>query len=331
MEPLAFKFKIVVEGEAQGLLASKGSVDAESVRAGEIVVPYDRILDVTVRDKRVVIVFEADEDLGTDNATIVVLQIYKIAPTTLKRHIDRARSGIQAEAHRSKLQEEGKGGLFRVVNCPVCDAFVDLSELDGTRYVNCHCCDTVFTDQGNVVTSGEEYNLCDECGFFGRTRGYTAFYFYFLLVVWGYSHNRRFLCDHCARGLGGKLLVLNLLFLLGVPNALRVLLRAYTGGDPALPGLAAAIALGKKGDYRRVGERLEEMYANYPDHPGLLYDQALSHFNGDDPEGGFDGLKRALDACANYAPALRMFAGLQAAVEQEEGGSDDAPSQDAQA
>ena len=138
----------------------------------------------------------------------------------LERHVDRYSSKIEAERYKEALIKEGRGSEYRVVECPCCSATVNLSEYPKTSFVYCRFCETVFGEGLQRLKGVEQYRECDECGFHDRVQSYGEFYFYFLLVVYGFSHKRRHMCDACAAALANKLLAINAIFVLGVPNAI---------------------------------------------------------------------------------------------------------------
>ncbi len=216
-----------------------------------------------------------------------------------------------AQKHHEQLQREGKGQEFRCVICPQCEATVDLSLLNKTPYVYCRFCETIFQEQGSLKTEGSSYKLCDECGWFDRVQGYTEFYFYFLLVVYGFYWKRRYLCDTCVNRVFWKMLLLNLIFILGIFPALWMKIRSLIGRHQDLEDLAKANSLDKQGKYSQSDAIYAELCRRYSNHPGLLLNQSFSHLHGQDVQGAWNLLQEALHSCSNYAPVVRVINRLQ--------------------
>jgi tetratricopeptide (TPR) repeat protein len=150
---------------------------------------------------------------------------------------------------------------------------------------------------------------------YDRVRGYTVFYFYFLLVVYGYSLKRRFVCDTCAADLAKKALLLNFIFLLGIPSSIYMWIKSAAGRDPYFQDLAKANKLARKGKYQQADEIYDRLFSLYPEHPGLLMNKGLGHLHGGDGSGAAGFLTRSLKACGNYLPTRQIIQRLQQAAQ----------------
>jgi tetratricopeptide (TPR) repeat protein len=146
---------------------------------------------------------------------------------------------------------------------------------------------------------------------FDRVRGYTEFYFYFLLVAYGFSMKRRFVCDNCADSIFRKTLLRNLIFLLGVPSSIYLKLKSITGREPFLRELAKANTLARKGRYKEAAPIFAKLQSKYPEHPGLLLDEGMGYLMGKNYSGAVGQFNRALMSCNNYLPALRLMQQIQ--------------------
>lgn len=307
-----FKFRYVRDGNVTGFLASKGSVDDSGLRLGELVLPLAQVADTTTRDERLVITLDphaGDIPLPLREKLqngFLVLHIYGMSAVRLEKAIDRRTSAIEAAQRKAQLVAEGKGHLFRTETCPCCAATVDLSELPEADYSYCRFCETVF---GKVMPRGKASNTycqCDECGYYDRVQGYGEFYFYFLLVVYGFRHRRRHLCDDCGASLANKLLAMNAIFLLGVPNALACAIRARAGRDQHLSALASANALAKKGKMREAEAQYAKVLQSVPGHPGAHFNMAIGNLKTNDSAEGLRHLQLAIESCPSFEPALRL-------------------------
>ncbi|MEW6496745.1 MAG: hypothetical protein AB1589_30115 [Cyanobacteriota bacterium] len=163
------------------------------------------------------------------------------------------------------------------------------------------------------MTKGSTYRLCDECGMFDRVKSYTEFYFYFLLIVYGFYYKRRHVCDNCASAIFWKTFLLNLLFVIGVPSSLWIKIKSMIGRDPYLKQLATANSLSKKGNFQRADKLYNQLSKQYPEHPGLLMNEGLGHLQGKDTAGAVYRFEQALKSCSNYYPVIKRLYQLQTA------------------
>jgi DNA-directed RNA polymerase subunit RPC12/RpoP len=296
---LNFKFRFVEEGDAKGFLAKKGSATETTLRLDKKIIGYKKVVDTTTRDNRLIIVL--------DNNSHIVLEVYKIKALELEIYIDRICSYREAEEYKKNLITEGNEHLYYTKVCPHCKAMINLSELKKTDYIYCRYCESVFDKMRRIISIGDNYRLCDECNLFDRVRSYTEFYFYFLLVIYGYSYKKRHMCDHCAGKIAIKTFLLNLIFILGVPSAIWMKIKSVTGRDPKLKKLAKANALSKKGKYAKAAKIYEGLHDAYRNHPGLLMDEAIGRLIGGDPVEASRLLSLSLDSCSNYFPSLELI------------------------
>jgi hypothetical protein len=319
---LSFKFRYVQGGQGRGLLTKKATAsDTQLDLDGEQILFQD-ILDAVSRGNRLVLELAPSVLLSEKTLKMIqdshylVLEIHQATADELEKHIDRHSSTLAAERHRQELAAAGKEDLFRTVTCPICGATIDLSDFAQTPYMYCRFCESILDRNKQVVSNGERYRICGECGMYDRIREYTIFDFYFLLVVYAWRTNRRFVCDTCASRLGRNALLRNLIFLLGIPSAIYVLIKANSGRAPALQQLAKANGLALKGKYAEANAIYDKLLQRFPDHPGFLLNQGMGYLNGQDVPTGSAYLARSLKACSNYQPTLWVAQRLrQAALE----------------
>ena len=319
---LAFKFRFVQDGQARGLRSKSASADATALDLDGEQLRYEDIVDTSSQDKRLILALAPTAQLGAKTAKafqkerFLVLDVQGVQVRDLELHIDRFSSAIAAERHRQDLVAAGDEALYRVVVCPNCGATIGLSKLERTRYVYCRYCESVLDKGEGMVFLGDGYRVCSECQFFGRVQGYTIFNFYFLIIVYSVSYGRRYLCDACAVRQAKRALLRNFIFLLGIPSAVYMWVRAVTGHEPELKELSQANALARKGKSREADAIYGRLMIRYPEHPGLLLNQSVGHFQGGDDQEGFEYLNRSLRACSNYVPALQLVQRLQRMAEQ---------------
>lgn len=315
---LTFRFQYVNHvGKSKGLWTGPGTLTEDVIQLENNSLSYEAIRQSTCRDRRLILTLNPQDVESSDirkhliNNNGLILDITRAKATDLELFIDRISSRYLADRHRKELELAGKGREFRSVTCPHCDATVDVSLLNKTPYTYCRFCDTIFQENGNLQTVGRDYRLCDECGWFGRVQGYTEVYFYFLLIVYGFSWKRRHLCDNCVNYVFWKVLLKNLLFVLGIFPALWMKLRSLWGHGQQLQNLAKANALGKKGKNDQAEVIYAELHDHYPKHPGLLLNQGFGYLQSGDRQRAWHFLEATLRSCSNYGPAVRIMNRLQ--------------------
>lgn len=310
-----FKFRFVNDGRAAGFFAQKGLATERLILLGKNhVIYYDSITDTLARDRRLVIAISTTPNLNQQAANYsVVVEVYGVKASKLKRYIDVLASRKEVENRKQQLLQSGHYHYFRGANCPECQASIDLSDFDRASYIYCRFCESIFKEQQPAITKGEKYRGCDECRMFDRVRGYTEFYFYLLIAVYGFSYKRRHVCDNCADAIFWKTLFLNLLFVVGIIPSIYIKIKSITGRDRSLKTLARANSLAKKGNYQKAAPIYSQLYQEYSEHPGLLMSEGLGHLIGNDGTGAVNCFTRSLKSCSNYYPAMRLLQQLQAA------------------
>ena len=312
-DPFAFKFQFLGEnGQPAGFFRKKGRFDGTTLTLDDLQLPAPLLLDVVVREDRVLMAVPQPPDPGEDSAGpsvghLAVAAGSKNAARTLKNHLDVARSGTWAENHRDELAKKGRGAAFRSDRCPHCGATVVLSDMPETPQLFCPFCEAL----SNTATAGDPpgweklHRLCDECGYFSAPKKFTVFYFYFLLVVYGWSRRTTFRCPACMRPDAWKMLLGNAPFVLGLPVALTQLVRTY-GSDLAggpYQGLDAGNKAARKGDFATAVAKYRAILERVGAGAGVKYNLGLALLGQGDEARAADTFRLSLQDCANYGPA----------------------------
>ena len=320
-DPLRFKFRFLDDnGQATGLFRKKGSWDGATLTLDGDTIPAEALLDVQVRDNLLFLAVPlpagdgggdagdgAGEGPGFRVGTIGLTPGGGATAKSLKSSLDVARSGQWAKAHREELEKSGRSADFRSATCPHCDATVVLSDMPRTPQVYCTFCRTLWNDRTAAEPPAWErtHRLCDECGYFAAPRKFTVFYFYFLLVVYGWHTRTTWRCPACMRGDAWKMLVLNTPFVLGVPVALTQLARTYgsdlTGGPYA--GLDAGNKAARTGKFEAAIAKYRAILERLGAGAGVKYNLGLALAGEGDADRAADAFLASLSDCANYAPA----------------------------
>jgi len=306
-----FKFKYVVDGQPVGFGRVKVHWAGDGIHCGEDFLPFDAILDTTTRGTRIAILLAPNfHPTGKMAKRLMEGHMIAIEPSgvsarQLEMAIDRRCSAREATARRRQLVADGHADLVREEICPSCEATVDLSGLERTDYTYCRFCESLFTHDKYI--NGNEYRTCDQCEMFDHIQPYTEFYFYFFVILYGFSYKQVFLCHSCANKLFLKALGLNLIFVLGVPSAIWVKLKSIMNRKHDFEGLAKANSLSRSGKPQEAMQYYQAILANYPNHPAILMNKALGQYNGNDQSGAVATLQESLRACNHYRPVLRML------------------------
>jgi len=303
---MRFKFKFLNEqGHEVGFFSKKGSFDGHTLMLDQTEIPASAIYEVDNRGNRMVLVEAEDER----NPSTVMFAVNSGSVPDLKQALGVARSAAAAARRKEQLTKEGRGSEYHEVVCPHCNATNDLTGFRDSPQISCEFCKAVATVDG-APAEEKHYRLCDECGMYSKPRQFTIFYFYFLLVVYGWSSRQTWRCPGCMRGEAWKMLFGNLIFLLGVPVAIIQLIRAYGGTDLAsmYKGLDGANLKARSGkmeaaivDYRKILER-------HPNSAGVKYNIGLAFAQQNQMEAAAKTLEAALNDCGNYQPAANLLA-----------------------
>jgi tetratricopeptide (TPR) repeat protein len=324
---LPFRFRYVKDGQARGLWPKTASASSDALVLDGEPIQYEDIVDTTSYDKRLVLAMASTVQLGQKTAKacqeggVLALEVKGVEARDLERTIDRRASALAAQRHKRELAAAFEGSRYRVMTCPHCEATIDLSNLEPTRYVYCRYCKSILEQGGSILSVGDIYRVCTECQMFGRVRGYTVFYFYFLLIVYGYSLRRRHLCDTCAVRTAQRALLLNFIFLLGIPPSIYMWVRALSGHEPEMKDLHKANALARKGKAEEAEAIYGRLQQRLGDYPGLLLNQGIGYLQAGDGRQGIEYLNRALRACSNYQPAMQRLLRLQRVAEESRASS----------
>jgi tetratricopeptide (TPR) repeat protein len=186
----------------------------------------------------------------------------------------------------------------------------------------CDYCDSLVSrDRGvqpeTLAKRERAYRCCDRCGYFSRPSEFMVFYFYFLLVIYGFRWGTSEMCNSCMRREAWKMLGANLIFLLGIPVAVYQLVRAYFGGstlDPVYAGLDGANAAAKSGRTDKAVAKYRAMEERLGHCAGVRFNRGLTLLSANRGQDGAQALEEALNDCANYAPAYEALAQVYAAM-----------------
>ena len=300
--PIRFKFRWLDEqGNVTGLFRSKkGAFDGQELVLDDLTLPVANIISLEIHEERLAVAF-----VDGDAADSKMFHIYKVPAVDLKRAIDAVRSAAWAEITRERMVSEGRGDAFRTEICTQCNATIDLSDMPDTPQVYCVFCSSLMTTGPGGMPDEHELGLCEECGMFSNPKRFTIFYFYFLVVVWGFTSRVTHRCAACMRGTAWKMLLGNLPFLLGVPVAIVQLFRCYGGKltGNVMADLDAANLKARKGDMLAALQGYQKVLDQVPFSAGVKYNLAMALLQQNEIQRAADALELVVTDCVNYAPA----------------------------
>lgn len=308
-DPLAFKFHLLNDqGRQTSFFRKRGLFDGETLWLDGVPIPAAGMLQTAVRENRMAILFVT---VDGDIAHVALNPTSQQTADELKRRLDIARSGTWAQMHREGLVQRGRGDAYRDARCPRCTATVILTDMPPSPQLYCPFCDSLITTDAvaGPIPGEEKLRLCEECGMYSQPRKFTIFYFYFLLVVYGWWNQTTWRCPGCMRREAWKMFFGNLLFLLGVPAALAQLIRCYSGTivGGAFRGLDAANLKARKGDIRGALAGYRSILERVPHSAGIKYNLALALLQQGDESRAAEALELALADCSNYVPAYQQL------------------------
>lgn len=310
MQPLKFSFQFLNDqGQPANFLAKKGQLTDEELILDGNALPVAAIIDVDVRGQLLALTIATEGE-----PTGMVVKTSKA--NRLKSELGVLRSKVWVDHHQQELTAKGEAHRFRKVDCPSCHATLDLTDMEVTPQVHCKFCHTVSTlpDPLNAdspaADSEKGYRLCDECVMYSRPRQFTIFYFYFLLLFYGWHSRQTWRCPGCMRGEAWKMLFGNLIFVLGVPVAIIQLFRAYGGTDVGgrFRGLDSANLKARSGDFDAAIEAYQGILKAHPIAAGVKYNIAVALLQQQRTEEAARMLEFALADCSNYLPAAGLLA-----------------------
>lgn len=303
-EPYAFKFHWLDEnGNQSGFFRQKGQFHEGVLTLEDKELPAAAILQSQTVENRIMLTVPTGDD---EYANILFMPTSKSVTEALKQRLDIARSRVWADHHREQLATAGRAHDYRDAVCPECDATIIVSDMLKSPQLFCHFCESLSTIDQNPPQGESKLRLCEECGMYSQPLKFTTFYFYFLLVVYGWRSNTAWKCRACMRSDAWKMLAANFIFILGVPWAIYQLIRAYSGGsmiEGAYAGLNGANIAARKQNWDKATQAYRQVLENVGVSAGVKYNLGLALREADRDDQAARSFELALQDCSNYAPA----------------------------
>lgn len=312
---LNFRFRFLdEEGKRQSLLLLNGRADGEhGLRLTEYAVPIEDIVHVYRHQDRLAVILKPYLALPKSlsehvlpETSALVIEVADGFAFNVKSAIDQHLSRLHAAAAREKWEAEGKGKLFRVISCPVCEAVTDITAIF-SELIYCRYCENIFNQYQQLLSKSEQYNICPRCNYYGRLQMYPEVRFFWWRKKKAFSFVENYICDSCASRTYDENFWKNAFFLVGLPFSWYLKYMLGKEQDPVLAEMAQANRLAQDGNMIEADVLYSAMMLRNERHPGLLYNYGLAWLQNGEPKKAFTYLSRVLEVCYNYRPVREIL------------------------
>ncbi len=309
----SFKFRYVNSlNLPTHLLFNTGRVNREGLSLGEEKIMYQDIVATSVHKNRLVVSLMPYATLGPETTkavlprhTAVVLAVDRFAKH-VKATIDQRSAQLLIEDRLGSMTKEEIKHIFKRINCPHCDSTIDLTYLPQGNFVYCHYCGSLFDKYGYPLPGGESYTNCPETGYFDQVGHYTDFKMYYLGKEKEFYRRRHYCGDAYAYRFSKRGLLKNTTFLFGAMLMLWERYRAGLNQHPVYEGLFKGNILAQDGKMAEAAEYYYKSESRNPGHPGIHLNYGLGYLNIGEQEKALAHFNKALEACPNYSPVIRI-------------------------
>ncbi|MDW7692270.1 hypothetical protein R9C00_13985 [Flammeovirgaceae bacterium SG7u.111] len=311
---LTFTFKFVDKnGKSDGFISKLGRINRGGLILDESTIMYQDIYRVERFKNKIVVVLMPFSAIGPaitehifEDYTSIMLHISGFAERVQSIINKRVSNARLLDKKRSMTPEEVKE-RFRVIDCPNCDATLDLTDLKPSQYIFCKYCDSLFDKHKYLIPGGEDYRNCPETSLFDRVRSNSEYSFYATRQSFAFRV-RRYQCgDTFAHILFQRNILKNFTLLIGVPLALYAKYRSTNGRSPAYPEMVKANLLALEGKIEDAEIIYSSLLMRNPNHPGLHLNLGLAYLKAEKKLKALSHFRRSLEGCSNYKPTLRIL------------------------
>lgn len=294
--PIEFNYADVLENGKSDTLYKHATLNADHLTLDNRKIPYSDIDNIEA--------IQMWSEIYLNNGELIRFQNISYTSDIIKAKVDELTSKIATQNKDS-------------ITCPKCSCHVEMSPKDRTEYTFCRYCKSLFNRNNEIKVDGHKYALCPATGLFDRLQFYTEFYFMFLIVVQIRKHVYRILGDYYAESrLFPKMLLKNLIFILGIVPSFLVLRQAKAGREKSLKTLPKLNKEAYSGRVENIPGVLEPLLQAYPNHPGLLFNKMYGFaVAGKKAEARMIG-DQILGFCHNYRPVLDLQEKLDSSDKQ---------------
>ncbi len=309
-----FRFNFVNDSNlVKSVVGQIGRVNRDGVILGTERIFYEDIYKVDYFHNNVVIALypfptvsrEISERFIPKHSTLVVR--VRQYPEDLTSVINQRISGLKIAERLAGMTKEERKHFFQKMNCPQCDASIDLTDLVKTPYIYCMYCESLFDKHGYLAPGGNAYKTCPETGFFDRIGEHTDFQMYYLYKESKFSSRKYFCSDALAELFFKQNALKNAVFGVGFFVNAWDKMRSASKRHPAYESLTEGNVLAMQGKMTEADEHYYKVLLRHPDHPGVHLNYALGYLKVGEEERALKHLRKSLDGCANYQPTKEIL------------------------
>lgn len=239
--------------------------------------------------------------------TAIIISVADFA-WELHAAIDNYCSQLQLEEYAAQLDEEQRVRYLKYVPCPNCNSRINVTGLNQTSYVFCPYCDVTFHRYQYQIPGGWRYRTCPECGYYNRVKDYEIVHAYFMgKADKHFAWRERYCCDACLHLYFEETIWKNLPLVFGSMMMLVQKWRSMQDRHPLYDGLNETVVQSRKGMLSEAAAGYDSLLLHNQGNPGLLYNYALLYLHQGQLDKAGYYLRRTLESCANYEPAIALL------------------------
>lgn len=288
-------------GQATTWMSQSGRIEDGQLVLVDIRIELTTVVATHLADKVLAISYRDGE---TQSVQTLLLSIEPQTALKVKQHIDVVRSSYHVHQQEALARANGELEWFRKVECPVCHATLNLTAFEPTPQIFCDYCETLSTvpPQPETPSNESEYRLCEGCGMYARPRVFTEFYFYYIVILYGFWTNQSRKCPACMRGAAWKMLAINFLFVLGIIPSVWQLVRAYASDHTvsSFRGLHGANLNARRRKYSAAIRTYQAICDQVPAAAGVHYNLGHALAQNQEWQRASVAFELALADCSSY-------------------------------
>lgn len=301
-------------GRLAHLLPKQGRIDEVGIGLSDEMIFWEDIQGIEVDKSRLIISLMPYAVLGKVETRHIIPEhqciVIKISGEDiflLKSSIDRRMSVRQAKERLAGMTEDQIAKYFRHLNCPHCNALIDLTDYPTTFYVFCPYCHTLCDKHGTPLIGYKHYRVCPECNMFGKVSYYTDYRYYYKPLQRTFYKKRYYCCDACADSMFKKNILKNLPFLIGAVASFRQWLKSRQNREYSFEDLHKANQYALMGAVNEAKNIYYSILLRLPHHPGIHYNLGYMYFRLGNREKASYYFQKSLQQCANYLPLIAFL------------------------
>jgi hypothetical protein len=313
------------KGNISHLLPKQGRTDETGIGLGSEMIYWEDIHGVDIDENRLIISLMPYCVLGKTSSEHIVPEHQCIVIAVrgddtflLKTGIDRRMSVRKAKERLAGMTEDEIAKYFRYMNCPRCDALIDLTDYPQTFYVFCPYCHALADKHTTPLAGYENYRVCPECNLFGKVANFEDYHYYKTLKKGGFYHKHYYCCDACADNFFKKNIIQNLSFVFGAIMSVYQRLKARRKRHHSFEDLHKANRYALLGAVNEAKNIYYSILLRLPHHPGIHYNLGYMYFRMGDKKKASFYFQKCIQQCGNYLPLIHFLKKYESVAMEEE-------------